>query len=82
MLGFHQPLFYVLVFIATFLAVDGVLMLISGGRNARRSSGAKRLRTMGARLQAPAQVSGDTLLRSRTTNRPFWERLLAWAPEN
>ena len=73
-----EPLIYVLVFVATFLAGEGLLLLLADRRRARRAE--ERLRKNAAGLQAP-EVDGEaTLLRQDKSGGPLLQRLAALVP--
>ncbi len=57
-----ESIAYVLVFIATFLAAEGVFMLF-GSKTKRRARVRHRLRRLAARLQTSDSVADETLLR-------------------
>ena len=60
-----SPIAYVVIFLATFLAAEGLLLLFGGQSAARRARASKRLRRLASRLEVPDLASGETLLRDQ-----------------
>ncbi len=67
------PMLYVLIFLAAFLAVEGVAMLASERRSGVRATARKRLRQIAMGIQSPEVQSEDSILRAR---RDVRKRLL------
>jgi tight adherence protein B len=67
------PMLYVLIFLAAFLAVEGVAMLASERRSGARATARKRLRQIALGIQNPDLQSEDSILRVR---RDVRKRLL------
>ncbi len=67
------PMLYVLIFLAAFLAVEGVAMIMSERRSGTRATARKRLRQIALGLQDPDVQSEDSILRAR---REVKKRLL------
>src|SRR5882672_9191477 len=59
------PMLYVLIFVAVFLAVQGVAGLVSERRSGTRATARKRLRQIALGIQNPDVQSEDSILRVR-----------------
>jgi tight adherence protein B len=59
------PMLYVFIFMAVFLAVEGVAMLVSERRSGTRATARKRLRQIALGIQSPDVQSEDSILRAR-----------------
>src|SRR5258708_3658734 len=59
------PMLYVLIFLAAFLAVEGVAMMLSERRTGARATARKRLRQIALGIQNPELQSEDSILRAR-----------------
>ncbi len=75
-----QPIVYVLVFVATFVAVEGLLLIVSNRRRANSGTTVRRLRALAKRLQAPEEGEGATVLRSELQRRSLAARLYSLLP--
>ncbi len=75
-----QPFVYVLVFVAVFVAVEGVLLLLAGRRRSRKGPAARRLRALANRLQAPDLQADESLLRSSAPQQSLSARLYELLP--
>jgi tight adherence protein B len=73
-------LFYIFVFVATFLAAEGALQLFAGQQRARQVKATRRLRKLAKRLQAPRADPDETLLRGEGPRLPLLDRLYAVVP--
>jgi tight adherence protein B len=67
------PMFYVLIFLAVVLAVEGVASLMSERRSGARATARKRLRQIALGIQNPDVQSEESILRTR---RDVRKRLL------
>ena len=59
------PMFYVLIFLAVVLAVEGVASLMSERRSGARAVARKRLRQIALGIQNPDVQSDESILRAR-----------------
>ena len=73
-----EPLFYVLVFVATFLAGEGLLLLVADRGRARRAE--RRLKRIAAGLRDPELDGEATLLRRDKSGGPLLQRLATLVP--
>ena len=75
-----QPIVYVLVFVATFVAVEGVLLFLANRRHANSGASVRRLRALAKRLELPEEGEGNTVLRSVLQQRSLVARFYALLP--
>jgi tight adherence protein B len=59
------PMLYVLIFLAAFMAVEGVAMIASERRTGARATARKRLRQIALGIQNPEVQAEDSILRAR-----------------
>ncbi len=59
------PIAFVVIFLATFLAAEGLLLLFGGQSASRKARASKRLRQLASRLDVPDAGSRETLLRDQ-----------------
>jgi tight adherence protein B len=74
------PMLYVLIFLATVLAVEGLSTLTQARRGSSQARARARLQRLAAGLQAPDAIE-ESILRKRD-ERTFTERLLAFLPRS
>jgi tight adherence protein B len=75
-----EPIVYVLIFVSTFLAAEGLFLLVGSRNAARRAVASRRLQRLASRLQAPDTLPGATLLRKTTSRGGFVEQLYRMLP--
>src|SRR5262249_38789044 len=63
------PMLYVLIFLAAFLAVEGVAMIMTERRSGTRATARKRLRQIALGIQNPDVQTEDSILRARRDAR-------------
>ena len=66
------PMLYVLIFLAAFLAVEGLAMLASGRRSETQTTGRDRLRKIAIGIQDPEVQTEDSILRARKRAGRGW----------
>jgi len=74
------PMLYVLIFLAAFLAVEGVAMMLSERRTGARATARRRLRQIALGIQNPEVQSEDSILRARRDVRKTMFDLSAMFP--
>lgn len=76
-----ESIVYILVFVAVFLAVEGLFLLFGSRSAARRARASRRLRLLASRLTAPRLSSEEgSLLRSEREGLRLFEPLYALLP--
>ena len=63
------PLLYILIFLAVFLAAEGIWMVMSDRRSGARATARRRLRQIALGIQNPDVQTEDSILRSRRESR-------------
>ena len=74
------PMLYVLIFMAAFLAVEGLAMLASGSGGQGRQTARERLRRLALGIQDPDAQSESSILRTRQRAGRRWPDLAALLP--
>ncbi len=74
------PMFYVLIFLAVVLAVEGVASLLSERRSGARATARKRLRQIALGIQNPDVQSEESILRARRDVRKTLLDLTGFLP--
>lgn len=74
------PMLYVLIFLAAFLAVEGLAMLASGRRSEAQATARDRLRKIAIGIQDPEVQSEDSILRARKQAGRSWLDLASMLP--
>jgi tight adherence protein B len=74
------PILYVLIFLAAFLAAEGLWMLASERRSGARATARRRLRQIALGLQNPDVQTEDSILRARRESRRVLLDLVGMVP--
>ncbi|MEM7411132.1 MAG: type II secretion system F family protein [Myxococcota bacterium] len=72
------PMLYVLIFLAAFLAVEGVALLLQERRSGNRATARKRLQKMAMGIQSPEVEDEDSILRGGGESRLSMLGRLPW----